>query len=265
MTFLLPSCKEIEDSFEKTRHPKPERVKAPSKELPEVESEVSSSTVVITESETRTESESETHSHGEENNNSIFTDADKLDRIQAKLKDLPQFKGKDPMLYQSLHFYDYQGGQISINIQNPDTTENIDTYVYAHGQWQQAQPLKITGPQVRQVDFLMPLDEIKFSTAKKYLIRQLKKPKRYQVLQKCSSCILPYMKIHALNKKYAKWYTMLNGSRKNVFQISISTVIRNRSKAHIDYRPVARSLQQRTYAGRTIHRYTERNTGPVRG
>jgi hypothetical protein len=216
MTLLLPSCKEIEDSFEKTRHPKPEREKAASKELPEVESEVSSSTVVITESETITESRSETHSDGKENNKSIFADAGELDRIQSELKNLPQFKGKELKLYQSLHFYDYQGGQISINIQNPDTTENIDTYVYVQGKWQQAQPVKITGPQVKQVDFLMPLDEIKFSTAKKVFDQTIEKAKEVSGASKVQFVYFTYMKINALKKTNAKWYTMLNGARKNV-------------------------------------------------
>lgn len=207
---LLSSCKEIEDSIEKTRHPKPERKIETAKELPAHENEASSSTIVITETETETISEKE------ENTTSIFADAEKLDRIQTELKNLPQFKGKDLKLYQSLHFYDYKGGQISINIQNPDTAENIDTYLYAYGKWQEPQPVKISGPNVKQVDFLMPLNEIKFSTAKKVFDQSIETAKDIPGASKIQFVYFTFINIKALNRKHAKWYTMVNGSRKNV-------------------------------------------------
>lgn len=79
----------------------------------------------------------------EEEYKSIFESATALDSIQQELCNLPRLKGKQLFFFLGFFFYDYQGGMISINLQDPDQPENIDTYTYSNGEWQVQQPVRV--------------------------------------------------------------------------------------------------------------------------
>ncbi|MBZ4188288.1 hypothetical protein [Niabella beijingensis] len=196
LTFL--SCQQLSKSFEETRNPKPQK-----EAVQETgSSTTSTSTVIIRD-----------HAEGQTAGPGIFEDAEALDRIQQELENLPQFRGKKLMLYQSLHFYDFQGGRISINIQNPDTTENVDTYVYFNGKWQEPAPVKIIGQLQTEVDFFMPLDRIRFATAKK--INDITREKLKGIPGGHTNGFIYFncMRIKRLNREEAGWYVQIQGSR----------------------------------------------------
>ena len=197
------SCDQINKSFEDTLHPKPVKKKNTG-ETGSAQSTASSTTIIT-----------ENYSGEAPVYRSLFSNADTLDQILDELKNLPQFKGKKLNLYQSMHFYDFHGGQININIQDPDTTENIDTYVYANGRWQAPQPVKVIG-NISQVDFLLPLDKIRFATAKKVFDKTIEKSKEIPGAKQVQFVYFNYIKIKAFNKTDAKWYTTVDGSRNNV-------------------------------------------------
>ena len=192
---LIASCKQINKSFQDTIHPRPEKG--------DTQTVSSAFSGGITDSTIRPQ---------EKHYSSIFESAEKLDRIQAALLDLPQFKGKQIKLYQSLDFYDYQGGRISIKIQNPDTTENIDNYIYQDGKWQDPVPVKITG-NVGFMSFLMPVDRIRFSTAKKVYDQTTAKGKDVQGAKEVQFVDFSYMKYGSHDRERAYWFTAVEGVR----------------------------------------------------
>ncbi|MCD2423372.1 hypothetical protein LQ567_11415 [Niabella pedocola] len=205
---MFCSCEQINRSFEQTRNPRPEKTDAAMHTETESHStsSSSSSTTTIVGS----------GSGDQSGNRSIFEDAATLDRIQSELEQLPQFRGKELMLYQSLHFYDFQGGRITINIQNPDTTENIDQYVYANGKWQEPTPVKTFGQLQQEVDFLMPLSRIRFATAKKINDVANEKIKDIPGGKTNGFIYFNCMRIKRLNKTDAGWYLQIQGARSDL-------------------------------------------------
>ncbi len=200
---MLCACEQINKSFEETRHPRPEKKDAAMHTTTESHS-TNSSTVI------------ESDGGDASSNRSIFEDAATLDRIQSELENLPQFRGKQLMLYQTLYFYDFQGGRISINIQNPDTTENIDQYVYANGKWQDPTPVKIVGSMQNEVDFLMPLSRIRLATAKKINDIAQGKIKEIPGGKTNGFIYFNYMKIKRVNRTEAGWYLQIQGARSDL-------------------------------------------------
>ncbi|ERJ57880.1 hypothetical protein [Sphingobacterium paucimobilis] len=87
-----------------------------------------------------------------------------LQAAEETLRQLPQFSGKPIMVQQSAHFFG--DGRIVLNIQNPDTPQNIDRYVYQRGKWQTPTPVRITKAD-RLDQQLFPLDRVSFATANK--------------------------------------------------------------------------------------------------
>lgn len=203
---MFCSCEQINQSFEQTRHPRPEKSGATMHTETESHSTSSSATTTIVESGSADPSA----------NRSIFEDAATLDRIQSELENLPQFRGKKLMLYQTLYFYDFQGGRISVNIQNPDTTENIDQYVYANGKWQEPTPVKTFGQLQQEVDFLMPLNRIRFATAKKINDVANEKIKDIPGGKTNGFIYFNCMRIKRLNKTEAGWYLQIQGTRSDL-------------------------------------------------
>lgn len=202
---MFCSCEQINRSFEQTRNPRPEKSDAAMHT--ETESHSTSTTTTII---------AGPGSGDLSDDRSIFEDAGRLDRIQSELENLPQFRGKKLMLYQSLHFYDFQGGRITINIQNPDTTENIDQYVYANGKWQEPTPVKTFGQLQQEVDFLMPLNRIRFATAKKINDVANEKIKDIPGGKTNGFIYFTCMRIKRLNKTEAGWYLQIQGARSDL-------------------------------------------------
>ncbi|MCF3111596.1 hypothetical protein LL912_22610 [Niabella sp. CC-SYL272] len=203
---LFCSCEQISKSFEETRNPQPKQADLPAHATTESHSSSTSSTTTTIESGSGTQAGAR----------SIFEDAATLDRIQSELENLPQFRGKKLMLYQSLYFYDFQGGRISINIQNPDTTENVDQYVYANGKWEEPTPVKTFGQVQQEVDFLMPLSQIRLATAKKINDIANEKLKEIPGGKTNGFIYFNYMRIKRINKTNAGWYLQIQGARSDL-------------------------------------------------
>lgn len=186
----LASCKEARKSIEETLHPKPQKkIATPAPEH--------SSTVTFSIPD-------------QEDYKSIFESATALDSIQQELCSLPHLKGKKLFFFLGFFFYDYQGGMISINLQDPDHPENIDTYVYSNGEWQEQQPFKVPG-RLPLKNMLMSLDEVKFSTAKKVYDAGVEKSKTIEGAEAITHVYFDQIK--AVRVK--EWYLMIKGARRD--------------------------------------------------
>lgn len=196
---LLPSCKEVRKSIEATLHPKPQKKAVPAAGS----TDSTASTVVFSSSVSFSTTEQTVYK-------SIFESAAALDSIQEELRNMPHFKGKKLFFLRGFYFYDYQGGIISIDLQDPGKPENIDTYTYSNGEWSIQQPVKITGH--FPLKFLLaPLDEVKFSTAKKVYDAGLEKSKTIEGAQPITHVYFNQVKeVHV-----KEWYLMINGTRRN--------------------------------------------------
>lgn len=196
LCFLLASCKEVKKSIEDTLHPTPQKKAEPA-------DNTTSSTVSFS-------SSSSFSTTRQQNYKSIFESAAALDSIQQELRDMPGLKGKKLFFVHGFYFYDYQGGMISIDLQDPDKPENVDTYTYSNGEWKIQHPVKITG----NVPFkllLMPLDDVRFSTAKKVYDTGLEKSKTVEGAAPITHVY--FNQVKAVDVK--EWYVTINGTRRN--------------------------------------------------
>lgn len=205
LIYLLSSCQQIKQSFEETLNPKPNSTA----EKPKAEEHSISSS-------SYTESSSSTFSYSTSTDNqpssSIYESSEKLDDIQKQLQ--AKFPGKKLMLYQSLYFYDFQGGQITVQIQDPDKSENIDSYVYFNGEWQGPNPVKISG-NISINSFLFPLDELKFSVAKKIHEYMVNEAKSMEGGMASEHIYFNHMTVAGFEDSH--WYSSINADRKNLF------------------------------------------------
>lgn len=193
LPFLI-SCNEARKSIEETLHPKSQKKVVPA-DSPTSSIVVSSSSYSFSTS-------------SQEGYKNIFESAATLDSIQQELGNMPHFKGKKLFFLRGFYFYDYQGGIISIDLQDPGKPENIDTYTYSNGEWSMQQPVKIMGH--FQLDFLLaPLDEVKFSTAKKVYDAGLEKSKTIEGAEPITHVYFNQIKeVHV-----REWYLMIKGAR----------------------------------------------------
>lgn len=195
LLFLLGSCKEARKSIEETLNPQPTKKPAASDTL--------TSTVLRAASEAFSVTSQLEYK-------SLFESAEALDSIQQELINLPHLKGKKLHFFLGFFFYDFHGGMISINLQDPDQPENIDTYTYTNGEWQPQKPMKITG-NLPLKSLLMPLEEVKFSTAKKVYDIGLEKSKSIEGAAPITHVYFNQMKVVHVKE----WYIMINGTRRN--------------------------------------------------
>lgn len=94
----------------------------------------------------------------------IAASAEALQRAENSLRNLPQFEGKDIIVFRSVHFYN--DGRIMLNIQHPADPSMIDRYTYKNGAWEEPQPVRITKSD-RVEDYSASLDKAPFVTAHK--------------------------------------------------------------------------------------------------
>ena len=197
--FLMTSCKEVRKSIDETLHP------APQKEQGTAINNTSTSSVTFS-SSTVVSSSSEAFSK------SIFENAATLDSIQQALYNLPHLKGKKLFFLAGFYFYDYQGGMISIDLQDPDNPANVDTYTYSNGEWEIKKPVKMAGNQHFPLEMLlMPLDEVKFSTAKKVYDIAVERSKTWEGAEPIQFVYFNQMK--AVHVK--EWYVMIKTPRRD--------------------------------------------------
>ncbi|SFE76498.1 hypothetical protein SAMN05518672_1109 [Chitinophaga sp. CF118] len=195
--FLLASCKEAKKSIEETLHPKPQKRTAPATD------NNTSSTVIFSSSSTFSTTQQQSYK-------SIFESEGALDSIQQELRNMPHLIGKKLFFLQGFYFYDYQGGMISIDLQDPDKPENVDTYTYSNGEWQMQKPVQITGNFALK-SLLMSLDEVKFSTAKKVYDIAVEKSKTIEDAGPINHVYFNQIKVVHVKE----WYIMINGARHN--------------------------------------------------
>lgn len=196
--FLAASCKEIRKSIEETLHPKAEKKAA------SPDGDTFSSTTTFSSSSVS----SSTH---EQTFTSLFESAETLDSIQQLLYDIPGLKGKELHFLNGLYFYDYRGGVISVDLQDPNKPENVDTYTYSNGEWQIQRPVTITGNGHFPLKLLLaPLDDVKFSTAKKVYDIAVEKSKTIEGAEPTQH--IYFTQINAVHVK--EWYVMISGARR---------------------------------------------------
>ena len=201
--FLLVSCKEAKKSIEETLHPKPQKKTAAA-------GDPASATLTSSSFSTSSSSSHESHQSTQQNYKSIFESAAALDSIQQALLNMPALKGKKLSFMAGFYFYDFQGGMISIQLQDPNKPENVDTYTYRNGEWQMDKPVKIT-VNIPLKLLLMRLDEVKFSTAKKVYDTAVEKSKTIEGAEPITHVYFSQLK--HVNVK--EWYVMISGARQN--------------------------------------------------
>jgi len=196
---LLPACQQLSDSFEETRNPRPEQPIRPEPGQSTTSTHRgshSSSTVSVSTQTTTTTAGTEAV------NKSIFeTSAAGWDSIQAKLYALPGLKGRKLFFYQGFYVYDFQGGLISISLQDPDNREHIDAYVYRKGEWQREAPVKITG-NIPVGELLMPLDEVRFRTISRIWAKAQEKSATIEDAQRVTHIYFNFVKRVRLKESY---------------------------------------------------------------
>ena len=138
----------------------------------------------------------------------MFGDSIKLKSIQNSLKALPKFKGKDIIFIPVIVFYDYQGGYVSLAIQDPDNLENLDEYKYTNGEWQPSTPVN-TSIRSYWKQKLHNLNEVDFSTVSKIYKTAMEKMKTIEGAEKLT---------HIYLSDYdndLRWHLSIRGARKN--------------------------------------------------
>lgn len=201
--FLLDSCKDAKKSIEETLHPIPQKKTAPA-------GDPTSATLTSSSFSTSSSSSHESYQIRQQNYKSIFESAAALDSIQQALLNMPGLRGKKLFFMAGFYFYDFQGGMISIQLQDPNKPENVDTYSYRNGEWQIEKPVKITGNFPLKL-LLMPLDEVKFSTAKKVYDTAVEKSKTIEGAEPITHVYFSQLK----QVNVEEWYVMISGARHN--------------------------------------------------
>ncbi|MEH3113946.1 hypothetical protein [Pedobacter terrae] len=82
---------------------------------------------------------------------------------QEQLKKLPQYRNKEIIVYQSVHFYD--NGSINIMLQHPVNLKYADAYEYRDGVWSAPKPVLARDIESRT----FPLSKMRFEDARKVI------------------------------------------------------------------------------------------------
>lgn len=141
---------------------------------------------------------------------SLYANPGKLNKIHQELRQLPHFSGKKVNVFNHITFYDYQGGHISLNIQDPDIPENIDTYTYKNDKWSLSGPVK-TNKSTNLSKSIKPLEEIDFSIAHDIYLKVQEEMMKIEGGE-FNGFIYLYL-YDGANKPY--WSTSISGSRKD--------------------------------------------------
>ena len=98
----------------------------------------------------------------------LYASGELLDSIKTALVSLPELKGHQVRVYAHIVFYDFKGGLIKIDVQDPEDPGKIRKYTYKKVTgWQKPTTVKLNvGPEELALK-LIPLDQIRFSVAKK--------------------------------------------------------------------------------------------------
>lgn len=89
-------------------------------------------------------------------------DALALQEVETSFRNLPELKGKNINIYQSIHFYDNY--RVSLKIQNTENPNYVDEYYYSNQKWEGPKPIVLSKNTIVS-DNTMPLDKVPFKNA----------------------------------------------------------------------------------------------------
>ncbi|WP_316826156.1 hypothetical protein [Pedobacter miscanthi] len=89
--------------------------------------------------------------------------AKELEQAENKLKKLPQYRNKEIIVYESIHFY--EDGSINLALQHPGNPKYVDKYHYKDGKWSEPEPVIARNMERRT----FPLSEIHFADAQQVI------------------------------------------------------------------------------------------------
>ncbi|MGN8059136.1 hypothetical protein ACTJKN_22810 [Pedobacter sp. 22163] len=99
--------------------------------------------------------------------------ASALAQAEEKLRQLPQYRDREIVIYESVHFY--EDGSIKLALQHPENPKYVDEYSYKDGIWSSPKPLQARNIERRT----FPLSKINFADAQK--VMQIYNDKAVQV------------------------------------------------------------------------------------
>ena len=99
--------------------------------------------------------------------------ASQLAQAEEKLRQLPQYRDREIVVYESVHFY--EDGSIKLALQHPENPKYVDAYQYKDGYWSEPKPVQARNIERRT----FPLSKINFADAHK--IMQIYNDKAAQV------------------------------------------------------------------------------------
>ncbi|MDN5286884.1 MAG: hypothetical protein JWR38_3158 [Mucilaginibacter sp.] len=75
-------------------------------------------------------------------NRDFLTNTKALRKAETALRNLPQYRGKEIFIYQSVHFYD--DGSIHIMLRHTENPDYVDSYEYRGGAWSKPKPQQLS-------------------------------------------------------------------------------------------------------------------------
>ncbi|WP_407404364.1 hypothetical protein [Chryseobacterium sp.] len=136
----------------------------------------------------------------------LLTDVKTLQKAEDELKNLQKFKGKEIQIFQKIYFYG--DGRIVVSLQDPSKPENIDSYTFKNGKWEEPEAVKITGDGDMSAN-LIPMSEIKFETAAT-IYKQLEEKAKTIEGGKASDSMYYILN---MARKDKLWMTSIEGTR----------------------------------------------------
>lgn len=89
--------------------------------------------------------------------------ASQLAQAEEKLRQLPQYRDREIVVYESVHFY--EDGSIKLALQHPENPKYVDAYQYKDGYWSEPKPVQARNIERRT----FPLSKINFAAAQKVM------------------------------------------------------------------------------------------------
>jgi hypothetical protein len=135
----------------------------------------------------------------------FLTNITELKKAEASLRNLPQYRGKEIFIYQSVHFYD--DGSINIMLRHPENPDYVDRYEYQNGAWSKPKPEQLS-VNVDIASRSISLNEVSFTSIAN--ITRLYNEKSAQI-EGAKPTTSAYMVVW---DKVIRWYPgTINGSR----------------------------------------------------
>lgn len=217
-SFTFMGCKQITRSVEDTFIPKPDpqRVSKPAPVQQAIDSITGRAIMQMQDQLTTALSKVHVTAHRSKavKRKDFLINTRALKKAEASLRNLPQYRGKEIFIYQSVHFYD--NGSISIMLRHPENPDYIDSYEYQNGIWSAPKPEQLSVN--ADIDNRsVSLDEVDFTSIAN--ITRLYNQKAAQI-EGAKPTTSAYMVVW---DKVVRWYpTTINGTRER-YSIQFNT------------------------------------------